>query len=96
MSIPSLQYGHILTGEQRMDLRTFRESHPQRNTRFSFCYWINEKLEPMSLHISVPYLRDLESGRSIPSLALAIAVENISNNSVRVRDWFGLAKRMKS
>jgi hypothetical protein len=79
-----------------MDIRTFRESHPERSTRFAFCHWINEKLEPMSLHISVPYLRDLESGRSIPSLPLAIAVEDISNNCVKVRDWFGLAKRMKN
>ena len=79
-----------------MDIRTFRESHPERNTRFAFCRWINEKLEPRSLHISVSYLPDLESGRSIPSLALAIAVEDISNNSIRVRDWLGLAKRQKN
>lgn len=45
------------------------------------------------LNISVPYLRDLESGRSIPSLRLAVAVEDITNRQVTVRDWVGLSLR---
>jgi hypothetical protein len=76
-----------------MDIRSFRETQPVFNTRFAFCKWINESLETKHLSVSVPYLRDLESGRSIPSLRLAIAVEDFTKGSVSVRDWLGLSKR---
>jgi hypothetical protein len=76
-----------------LDIRTFRESRPKQNTRFAFCQWINEKLQEDHLSLSISYLRDLESGRSIPSLALAIAIEDITSKTVRVRDWAGLSTR---
>ena len=71
-----------------LDIRTFRESRPKQNTRFAFC-----QLQEDHLSLSISYLRDLESGRSIPSLALAIAVEDITSKTVRVRDWAGLSTR---
>jgi hypothetical protein len=76
-----------------MNIRNYRESQPSYNSRFAFCKWINQPLSGMDLSISVPYLRDLESGRSIPSLRLAIAVEDITNSQVTVRDWVGLSLR---
>jgi len=76
-----------------MNIRDYRESLPGKNTRVSFCRWINGYLSQRRLNISVPYLRDLESGRSVPSLALAIAVEDATGSRVKVRDWPGLFKR---
>jgi len=76
-----------------MDIRSYRESQPSFNSRFGFCKWINETLMQNGLSISVPYLRDLESGRSIPSLRLALAVEDFTNKKVTVRDWEGLRRR---
>tara|TARA_R110000796_G_scaffold63155_4_gene145607 strand:- start:562 stop:795 length:234 start_codon:yes stop_codon:yes gene_type:complete len=76
-----------------MDIRNYRESQPAFNSRFAFCKWINESLSQMDLNISVPYLRDLESGRSIPSLRLAVAVEDFTSRQVTVRDWVGLSLR---
>jgi len=76
-----------------MDIRNYRESRPVFSSRFAFCKWINEALSQRDLNISVPYLRDLESGRSIPSLRLAVAVEDITNRQVTVRDWVGLSLR---
>jgi|TARA_R100001163_G_C5039066_1_gene177600 predicted HTH domain antitoxin len=54
---------------------------------------MNETLNPQGLSVSVPYLRDLESGRSIPSLRLAIAIEDFTKKKVTVRDWLGLRLR---
>jgi hypothetical protein len=54
---------------------------------------MNETLEAQGLSVSVTYLRDLESGRSIPSLRLAIAVEDFTKKKVTVRDWAGLQLR---
>lgn len=76
-----------------MDIRSFRESQPLFHSRFGFCKWMNETLEAQGLSVSVTYLRDLESGRSIPSLRLAIAVEDFTKKKVTVRDWAGLQLR---
>ncbi len=76
-----------------MDIRSYRETQPSFNSRFGFCKWINETLMQNGLSISVPYLRDLESGRSIPSLRLALAVEDFTKKQVTVRDWVGLSRR---
>ena len=76
-----------------MDIRSFRESQPSFNSRFGFCKWMNETLNPQGLSVSVAYLRDLESGRSIPSLRLAIAIEDFTRKKVTVRDWLGLQLR---
>jgi len=76
-----------------MNIRDYRESSPGKSTRVAFCQWINDYLGQRRLNISVPYLRDLESGRSVPSLALAIAVEDATGSKVKVRDWPGLFKR---
>jgi hypothetical protein len=76
-----------------MDIRSYRETQPSFNSRFGFCKWINETLMQSGLSISVPYLRDLESGRSIPSLRLALAVEDFTKKQVTVRDWVGLSRR---
>ena len=76
-----------------MDIMTYRKSLPQKSTRIAFCHWINERLAGHGLRISVSYLRDLESGRVIPSLPLAIAVEDVSGGVISVRDWYGLSKR---
>mgnify|MGYP003655578331 CR=1 FL=1 len=84
--------GHFLTGFF-MDIRSFRESQPAYNSRFGFCKWMNETLNQNKLSVSVAYLRDLESGRSIPSLRLAIAIEDFTRKKVTVRDWVGLLKR---
>ena len=76
-----------------MNIRDFRESLPGRTTRVAFCRWVNQYLNQRRLNISIPYLRDLEGGRTAPSLALAIAVEDATGGKVKVRDWPGLYKR---
>jgi len=76
-----------------MNIRDYRESLPGKHTRVAFCSWINEYLAQRHLNISIPYLRDLEGGRSVPSLALAIAVEDATGSKVKVRDWPGLFRR---
>ncbi len=78
-----------------MDIRSFRESQPSFNSRFGFCKWMNETLRQFGLSVSPSYLRDLESGRSIPSLRLAIAVEDFTSGKVTVRDWAGLMRRLR-
>ena len=75
-----------------MDIRSFRESQPAFHSRFGFCKGVNETLKPKGLSVSVPYLRDLESGRAIPSLRLAIAIEDFTSKKVTVREWAGLLK----
>jgi hypothetical protein len=75
-----------------MDIRTYRESQNRYNTRHAFCLWINADLADRGLSLSVSYLRDLESGRSCPSLPLAVAIEDITDNQVTTRDWAGLFK----
>jgi len=77
-----------------MYIRSYREAQPRFNSRFAFCKWINESLSHKDLNISVPYLRDLESGRSVPSLRLAIAVEDFTKSQVTVRDWAGLSMKI--
>jgi len=76
-----------------MDIRSYRESQPSFNSRFGFCKWMNETLIQIGLSVSVSYLRDLESGRSIPSLRLALAIEDFTSHKVTVRDWAGLKRR---
>jgi hypothetical protein len=78
-----------------MDIRTFREMNPAISSRARFCAWINDQLNKKGLNVSAPYLRDIESGRAIPSLALAIAIEDLTKRSVTVREWAGLAKRKR-
>ncbi len=78
-----------------MNIQTYREMDRSKSARWRFCKWLNEHLHPAGLGISVPYLRDVESGRRIPSLALAIAIEDLTMGSVKIRDWDGLARRRK-
>jgi hypothetical protein len=63
------------------------------NTRAQFVEWLNEKLEPEGCSLSIAYLRDLEYGRKVPSLRLAVAVEKVTAGSVSVREWPGLSRR---
>jgi len=51
------------------------------------------QLEPKGLHVSIPYLRDLESGESVPGLRLAVAIEDVTAGRVTTREWVGLSKR---
>ena len=62
-------------------------------TRAQFVEWLNEKLEVEGCSLSIAYLRDLEYGRKVPSLRLAVAVEKVTAGSVSVREWPGLSRR---
>jgi len=79
-----------------MDIRTFREMNPAISSRARFCAWINDQLNKRGLNVAAPYLRDIESGRSTPSLALAIAIEDLTKRQVTVREWAGLSKRKEN
>ena len=76
-----------------MNIADYRQSHPRHSTRVAFCSWLNEKL-PSGITISIPYLRDLESGRSIPSLLLAVSVEKATGGVVSTNSWPGLSRRL--
>tara|TARA_R110002051_G_scaffold157026_1_gene228621 strand:- start:13 stop:273 length:261 start_codon:yes stop_codon:yes gene_type:complete len=76
-----------------MNIKEFRESRAKSTSRAAFCTRINEYLRTLGLNISISYLRDLESGRCVPSLALANAVEDATGGKVTPREWDGLHKR---
>lgn len=73
-----------------MDIRSYRESLWKYNTRHAFCMKLAPELKSRGLSMSKSYLRDLESGRSVPSLPLALAIEDLTDRKVTVRDWRGL------
>lgn len=77
-----------------MDVKNYRQSLPRRSTRAAFLSWLNTALEPYGKSISVSYLRDLEYGRKVPSLELAIVVADVTNGVVSVADWPGLQDRL--
>mgnify|MGYP005826327789 FL=1 len=76
-----------------MNIADYRQSHPRHSTRVAFCSWLNGQL-PAGVTISIPYLRDLESGRSVPSLLLAVSVEKATGGVVSTNSWPGLSKRL--
>ncbi len=76
-----------------MNIADYRSSLPRNNTRVSFCAWLNGRL-PTGVQVSVPYLRDLESGRAVPSLLLAVTIEDATGGVVSTREWPGLSKRL--
>lgn len=78
-----------------MDITTYRASLPDRSTRTAFCGWLTGELSAYGLSFSVPFLRDLESGRSIPSLPMAVAIESITGGALGVREWPGLQNRLR-
>ena len=78
-----------------MHIKEFRESRAAATNRAAFCTKLNEYLQTLGLNISISYLRDLESGRCVPSLALANAVEDATGGKVTPREWVGLHKRKK-
>ena len=79
-----------------MDITTYRASLPDRSTRSAFCSWLTDELSPYGLTFSVPFLRDLESGRSVPSLPMAVAIEMVTGGVLGVREWPGLKMRLKN
>jgi hypothetical protein len=74
-------------------IQDYRENIPNVTTRAQFVGWLNEKLEEEGCSLSISYLRDLEYGRKVPSLRLAVAVEKVTGGSVSVREWPGLSRR---
>ena len=75
-----------------MNITDYRQSHPGCETRAKFVSWLNERM-PDGVSISISYLRDLESGRAIPSLLLAVTIEESTGGVISVREWPGLVKR---
>ncbi len=76
-----------------MRVQDYRSGIPGMKTRAQFVEWLNEKLEVEGCSLSIAYLRDLEYGRKVPSLRLAVAVEKVTAGSVSVREWPGLSRR---
>ena len=76
-----------------MTVTDYRESHPGCETSAKFVTWLNGRL-PGRMTITVSYLRDLEYGRSVPSLMLAVAIEDATGGVVSVREWPGLVRRL--
>ena len=78
-----------------MVITEYRKSLPGRSTRISFVTWLNVELGAFDMKISIGYLRDLEYGRKTPSLPLAIGIEKATGGAVSVREWPGLAARLR-
>jgi len=74
-------------------IQDYRVGIPNVTTRAQFVDWLNQRLESENCSISIAYLRDLEYGRKVPSLRLAVAVEKVTGGSVSVREWPGLERR---
>jgi len=74
-------------------IQDYRQGLPNVTTRAQFVDWINDKLEPEGCHLSIAYLRDLEYGRKVPALRLAVAIETVTGGSVSVREWPGLSRQ---
>ena len=79
-----------------MIIEDYRKSLPGKSTRASFVDWLNTELKKFSLSLSLGYLRDLEYGRKIPSLPLAIGIEKATGGVVSVREWPGLRPGLRS
>lgn len=73
----------------------YRMALPGRSSRASFTEWLNEQLEPMDQGLSVHYLRDLERGRKIPSLSLAVAISHATSGVVSPAEWPGLSFKLR-
>jgi len=78
-----------------MQVQDYRASLPGKSTRAGFVQWLNDELVELNQHISIAYLRDLESGRKVPSLALAVAIEHVTGGVVSVREWPGLQTKLR-
>ena len=76
-----------------MRIQDYRAGLPGIRTRAQFVAWLNERLKPEGCHVSLAYLRDLEYGRKVPSLRLAVSIEVVTGGSVTVREWPGLERR---
>jgi len=73
----------------------YRMALPGRSSRAAFTEWLNEQLEPMDQGLSVHYLRDLERGRKIPSLSLAVAIYRATSGVVSPAEWPGLSFKLR-
>jgi hypothetical protein len=78
-----------------MQVQDYRASLPGKSTRAAFVGWLNDELDPLGQRISIAYLRDLEGGRKVPSLALAVAIEHVTGGVVSVREWPGLQSKLR-
>lgn len=74
-------------------IQDYRAGLPGINTRAQFVDWLNAKLKETGSHMSIAYLRDLEYGRKVPSLRLAVSIESVTGGSVSVREWPGLSRQ---
>ena len=79
-----------------MRIEDYRKSLPGTSTRVAFSNWLNGQLNGLELQVSVGYLRELESGRRIPSLPLAIGIEKVTGGVVSVREWPGLTDKLRT
>lgn len=77
-------------------IEDYRKGLPGKSTRAAFTQWLNVELGRLGLKISIGYLRDLEYGRKIPSLPLAIGIEKATGGVVSVREWPGLKSGLRS
>lgn len=68
----------------------YRKSLPGSSTRILFVDFLNEKMSSFGMSITVAHLRELEKGRRVPSLQLALGIERATSGAVSVREWPGL------
>ena len=68
----------------------YRKSLPGSSTRILFVDFLNEKMSSFGMSITVAHLRELEKGRRVPSLQLALGIERATGGAVSVREWPGL------
>ncbi len=78
-----------------MTLKEYRRStHPDKS-RPTFCKWLNQVLQEhrFGLEVSQRALRSYELGERAPPLQMAIAIAEVTGDSVGVQEWPYLKKR---
>jgi hypothetical protein len=78
-----------------MRCEDYRKGLPGASTRVLFVDFLNEKMSSFGVTITVAHLRELEKGRRVPSLQLALGIEKATGGAVSVREWPGLPSLMR-
>ena len=79
-----------------MRCEDYRKSTPGASTRVLFVDYLNKRMSRYDVTITVAHLRELEKGRTIPSLVLALSIQKATGGSVSVEEWPGLNPQIRN
>ena len=79
-----------------MRCEDYRKSLPGSSTRVLFVDYLNKRMSCFGATITIAHLRELEKGRRVPSLALALSIEKATGGSVSVKEWPGLHPQIRN